>query len=86
MTKIIVTNLTDETGLHTENCSSVDGVGCGSACHKLHSHRLESLPDLVSSLHVDMLHAAFREMEFFQECVVGKYRQNVCQGVSNAKY
>ena len=86
VSQIVISDLADEAGLHTENSGSCDSVGCGSACYQLHSHRLESLPDLVSGLHIHVLHTAFRKVELFKEFIVRKYRQNVCQGVSNAKY
>ena len=84
MTEVVVSYLSDEARVHTEDGCAGDRVCCRTSGHELDSHRLERLPYLVSGLHVDMLHAAFGEVELLEETVVRKYCQDVCEGVSDA--
>ena len=83
MSEIVVADLTDKSGLHAEDGSSCNGIGCRASCHELYAHRSESLPNLISCLHIDMLHASLRKMELLQELVIRKDCKNVGKRVSD---
>ena len=83
MSEIIVAYFTDKSGFHAEDGSSGDGVGCRTSSNELHTHRSESLPDLITCLHIYMLHASLGKMEFLQELVIRKDSKNVGKCVSD---
>ena len=82
MSEIVVTHLANESGLHSEDCSSGHGIGGRTSGHELNAHRLECLPDLVSCLHVHMLHASLRESELLEKFVVREACEDVSQCVT----
>ena len=84
--ELVVSYLPDETGRHAENRGAGDCVGGRTAGHILHPERLERCPDLVSGLHVNMLHAAFRKMVVVEERVILQNCQDVGEGVPYSKY
>ena len=60
--KFIVSDFTYEAGRHSENGSTSDGIRRTATGYILDAKRFERLPDLVSGLHVHVLHTAFRQM------------------------
>ena len=82
--QVVVSDLSDEAGLHPEYCGACDCVRCRSSRHELYAHRLEGLPYLVSGLHIHMLHTASREVVLLEERVVRKDSQYVGQCVTDA--
>ena len=84
--KIIVSDLSDESGLHSEDGCACDCICCGAACNKLDAHRFQRLPDFVAGFHVNMLHTSFRKVEFLEEFVVRKHCKYVSQCIPDAEY
>ena len=81
--EVIVPYLADESGFHAEDSRASDGVGSRASCYELYSHRFQCPPDLVACLHIDMLHAAFREVELLEKRIIRKDGKNIRQCISD---
>ena len=83
--QFIVADLADIGRRHAENGGAGDGVCGRSARDVFHAQFLQRGPDAVAGFHVDVLHAAFGQMVFFQQRIVRKDGQDVGEGVANSK-
>ena len=83
--QLVISDFPYETGRHSENRRAGDGVGSAAACDIFYAERLQCGPDFVACFHVDVLHAAFRQMIGLQKCVVRKDCKNVREGITDSK-
>ena len=85
VTELIISDLSDEAGPHSENCRPCDGVCRRTASHILDPHRFEGLPDFVAGFHIHVLHTPARQVKFFQKSVVGEDCKYVRQRIPHSK-
>ena len=84
VSEFVFADFADECGCHAEDGCAGDGVGRRASCYIVKSVWFKAFEDFVSGFHIHELHAAFREVVHFQECVVRKDGQYVCEGISYA--
>ena len=83
--EFVVSDFAYETGRHSEYCRAGNSVGSAAASDIFHAERLQSGPDFVACLHIDVLHTALRQMVCLQKCVVRKDCKNVREGITDSK-
>ena len=82
--EFVFADFADKCGCHAEDGCAGDGVGRRASCYIVKSVWFKAFEDFVSGFHIHELHAAFREVVHFKECVVRKDGQYVCEGISYA--
>ena len=86
VTDLVIPHLPDKPGFHSENSGACYGVGSRPSGYVLYAYFLEGMPYLVAGTPVDMLHAAFGQMEVFKKCVIRKHGKDIRECIPHSQY
>ena len=85
VSEFIISHFSDKTRRHAEYGRTRNCICSRASGHVLHTHCPQGLPYLVAGSLIYMLHAAFRQMESFQQLIIRQNSQYVRKGVAHPK-